>query len=291
MRSRIRAWWRGLLCGHLPGKPAVRAGCEDADMDGRRVGRVLRAVRLHRRWRQSDVAVAARVSQSTVSRAERGRLDRVSLNQLDQIASVLDVSIFIDARWNAGNVDRLIDRAHASIVEAVVRELRDLGWEVVVEFGFNHYGDRGSVDVLAWQPATRTLLIVEVKSILTDLQATFTSLATKVRVVPMLARRDLGWDSRSVSRLLVMPGTTANRATVARHQATFDVVLPDRMPAIRWWLRRPNGSLAGLWFLSSMPTGTATNVIRVRGGLPGSDATRARTRRSAAQPYRTDLRV
>ena len=119
-------------------------------MDGRRVGRVLRAVRLHRRWRQSDVAVAARVSQSTVSRAERGRLDRVSLNQLDQIASVLDVSIFIDARWNAGNVDRLIDRAHASIVEAVVRELRDLGWEVVVEFGFNHYGDRGSVDVLAW---------------------------------------------------------------------------------------------------------------------------------------------
>ena len=149
-----------------------------------------------------------------------------------------------------------------------MRELRDLGWEVVVEFGFNHYGDRGSVDVLAWHSATRTLLIVEVKSILTDLQATFTSLATKVRVVPMLARRDLGWDVRSVARLVVMPGTTANRTTVARHQATFDVAFPHRMPTIRTWLRRPSGSLAGLWLLSSMPKGTATNVIRVRRGVP-----------------------
>jgi transcriptional regulator with XRE-family HTH domain len=238
-------------------------------MDGRRVGRVLRAVRVHKRWRQSDVAHAARVSQTTVSRAERGLLDRVSFSQLDQIASVLDVSIFVDAKWNAGIVDRLIDRAHASIVEAVVRELRDLGWEVVVEFGFNRYGDRGSVDVLAWHPATRTLLIGEVKSILTDLQATFTSLATKVRVVPMLAPRELGWNVTSIGRLLVTPGSTANRTTVARHRATFDVVLPDRMPSIRSWLRRPTGSIAGLWLLSSMPTGTATNVIRVRGGLPG----------------------
>ena len=252
-------------------------------MDGRRVGRILRAVRVHRRWRQSDVAHAARVSQSTVSRAERGLLDRVSFNQLDQIASVLDVSIFVDAKWNAGIVDRLIDRAHASIVEAVVRELRDLGWEIVVEFGFNHYGDRGSIDVLAWHPATRTLLIVEVKSILTDLQATFTSLATKVRIVPMLARRDLGWNVRSVCRLVVMPGTTANRTTVARHRATFDVVLPDRMPSIRSWLRNPNGSIAGLWLLSSMPTRTATNVIRVRKGLPGQ---RRRWRTHAAQPSR-----
>jgi transcriptional regulator with XRE-family HTH domain len=237
-------------------------------MDGRRVARVLRAVRVHKRWRQIDVAKSARVSQSTVSRAERGLLDRVSPIQLDQIAAVLDVSIFLDAKWNGGIVDRLIDRAHASIVEAVVRELRDLGWEVVVEFGFNHYGDRGSVDVLAWHSATRTLLIVEVKSILTDLQSTFTRIATKVRVVPMLARRDLGWDVQSVSRLIVLPGSTANRATVARHEATFDVVLPDRMPAIRSWLRRPNGSIAGLWLLSSMPSGIATNVIRVRRGLP-----------------------
>ena len=159
-------------------------------------GRVLRAVRLHRRWRQRDVAArsarqpvhrvpcrtgtAGPSSRSEPTGPDRGRPGRLRSSWMPDGTTAI--------------VDRLIDRAHASIVEHVVRELRDLGWEVLVEFGFNHYGDRGSVDVLAWHPATRTLLIVEVKSLLTDLQATFTSLAPRCAIVPMLARRDLGWD-------------------------------------------------------------------------------------------------
>ena len=234
------------------------------DMDGRRVGRVLRAVRLHKRLRQRDVAAAAGVSQSVVSRAECNQLDRVSVREIDLVARALNVSIFIDAKWSGGNVDRLIDRSHASIVEFVVKQLRELGWDVMVEYGFNHYGDRGSVDVLAWHAMTRTLLIVEVKSILTDLQATFTSLATKVRVIPALVRREFGWNAAQVGRLLVMPGSTANRSVVANHAATFETLFPRRMPFLRTWLRRPDGPAAGVWFLSTSPRGTATNVRRVR---------------------------
>ena len=76
-------------------------------MDGRRVGRVLRAVRLHKRLRQRDVAAVAGVSQSVVSRAERGLLQRVSIREVDLVARALDISLFIDAKWNAGNIDRL----------------------------------------------------------------------------------------------------------------------------------------------------------------------------------------
>ena len=246
-------------------------------MDGRRVGRVLRAVRLHKHLRQIDVALAAGVSQTVVSRAELGKLLRVSAREIDRIAEVLDISVFIDAKWNGGNVDRLIDRSHASIVEFVVQKLRELDWEVIVEYGFNHFGDRGSVDVLAWHPATRTLLIIEVKSILTDLQATFTSLATKVRVVPMLARRDFGWDIAAVGRLLVMPGSKGNRTIVANHAVTFETLFPRRMPSLRTWLRRPAGPIAGLWFLSSSPGGTARSLRRVR-------------RRRAEGPTRTSRR-
>ena len=223
-------------------------------MDGRRVGRVLRAVRVHK-LAAARCRRAARVSQSRCLVPNGDCWTESPSVQLDQIAAVLDVSIFLDAKWNGGIVDRLIDRAHASIVEAVVRELRDLGWEVVVEFGFNHYGDRGSVDVLAWHSASRTLLIVEVKSILTDLQSTFTSLATKMRMVPMLARRDLGWDVRSVSRLIVMPGSTANRATVARHEATFDVVLPDPHARNSFLAPEPNGSIRGSGSCHPCPPG------------------------------------
>ena len=221
-------------------------------MDGRRVGRVLRAVRLHKRLRQRDVADAARLSRSAVSRAEHGRLDELSFGALSSIAAAIDVSLFLDARWDDGNVDRLIDRAHAAVVEHVVGRLQRLGWEVIVEYGFNHFGERGSVDVLAWNVATRTLLIVEVKSRLTDLQATFTSLARKLRIVPALVREQLGWDAEHVGRLLVMPGTTANRSIVARHAATFATHFPEGTPEVRAWLRRPVRSMGGLWFVSGV---------------------------------------
>jgi transcriptional regulator with XRE-family HTH domain len=233
-------------------------------VDGRRAGSILRAVRLHLGFRQVDVAAAARVSQSVVSRAERGRLDRISVEQLDRIGEALRVRFFLDGRWLDGDVGRLIDRAHASIVEVVVEVLRRDGWEVLVEFGFNHYGDRGSVDVLAWHPGERALLIVEVKSRLTDLQATFLSYDRKVRLVPMLVRRDRGWDIRHVGRLLVMPGSSANRSVVAAHPATFASAFPERMPAIRAWLRRPSRALGGVWFLSSMPHRTTKHALRAR---------------------------
>ena len=233
-------------------------------MNTRRAASVIRAVRLHMGLRQRDVAIAASVSQSVVSRAERGRLDLVSIPHLDRIGEALRIQFHLDARWLDGDVDRLIDRAHASIVEVVVDMLRGDGWEVIVEYGFNHYGDRGSVDVLAWHPLERTLLIVEVKSRLTDLQATFTSLATKVRVVPKLVRRERGWDALHVGRLLVMPGSHANRSIVRRHAATFANLFPERMPTIRSWLRRPNRGLGGLWFLSSIPAATRKQAARVR---------------------------
>jgi transcriptional regulator with XRE-family HTH domain len=234
-------------------------------MDGRRVGRVLRAVRLHKRLRQRDVAEAAGVSQSVVSRAEHGRLDGLSFGAVDAVASVLDATVYIDARWDDGDADRLIDRAHARIVELVVSTLTANGWETIVEYGFNHYGDRGSVDVLAWHAESRTLLIVEVKSRLTDLQATFTSFARKMRIVPGLVRQEHGWEPRFLGRLMVMEGTTANRTVVAKHAATFATLFPDRMPAIGTWLRRPDRSLGGVWSVSNIHGANAKRVRPRRG--------------------------
>ena len=233
-------------------------------MDGRRLGRVIRAVRLERGLSQRDVAALAGVSQPTVSRAEHGRLDRVSTAQFERICGVLRIAVFLDARWLDGDVDRLIDRVHAAVVEVVVRFLRDVGWDVLVEFGFNHYGDRGSVDVLAWHAEHRTLLIVEVKSRLTDLQATFSRFDTKVRVVPAVVGRERGWQARHLGRLLVMPGTKANRASVGRHAETFATAFPERMPAVRAWLHAPNRPMGGVWYLASMPPRTQKQALGAR---------------------------
>jgi len=51
-------------------------------------------------------------------------------------------------------------------VERVLAELRGHGWLVAAEASFNRYGERGSIDVLAFHPADRVVLVVEVKSVI-----------------------------------------------------------------------------------------------------------------------------
>jgi transcriptional regulator with XRE-family HTH domain len=214
--------------------------------------------------RQSDVAIKAGVSQTLVSRAERGRLDELSVRTIDTIAAALGVVLRLEASWHGGQADRLLDRSHAAIVEGVVRTLRELGWLVEVEYTFNHYGERGSVDVLAWHPAERVLLIVEVKSRLTDLQATLSIYARKVRIVPDLVRRGRGWSVTRVARLLVVAGSSTNRRVVADHRATFDSAFPARAPEIRRWLKMPVGGMAGIWFVPQPAAGRSGGTQRVR---------------------------
>lgn len=234
-------------------------------MDDRKVGRLLRAVRHQSDLRQTDLADRCGVPAGDISDIELGRLEEIGLEKARRIADALDVRLTIVAQWHGGEGDRLIDRAHASIVEHVIGFLREASWEVIPEFTFNVYGDRGSVDILAWHPKERILLIIEVKSTLTDLQAMLASLSKKVRVVPDAVRGTHGWRPSAVAVLLVAPGTTGNRSVVARHAATFDAALPARSREVRSWLRRPRGSIAGIWFVSrDAAPGMATSGSRMR---------------------------
>src|SRR5512138_9010 len=110
------------------------------------------------------------VDQKVVSLIERGLLARVSVEKFRRVCAVLEIDPALDLRWRGGLGDRLIDRGHAELVEQVASMLRDGGWTVIPEYSFNVYGERGSVDVLAFHPERRVLLIVEVKTRVTDLQ-------------------------------------------------------------------------------------------------------------------------
>jgi transcriptional regulator with XRE-family HTH domain len=220
-----------------------------------RVGRIVRAVRQHQQLRQSDVALVAGVDQSVVSDLENGRLEHVSLRSSRRIAAALGVDLVLDARWHGGMVDRLLDRRHAALVEVVVRRLAASGWLAEPEFTFNEFGDRGSVDVLGWHPAHRALLLVEVKTELTDLQAMLMAMSKKVRVVPPLVARERGWDRHALGRLLVVAGTTANRTIVRRHATMFGMTFPQASREAQSWLRAPEADLAALWFVTPMAQG------------------------------------
>lgn len=215
-----------------------------------RIGTRIRALRHRRAWRQEDVACRAGVSQDVVSLIERGRLDLVSTERLRRVALELDAEIVIHLRWRGGDIDRLVDEGHATVVGRAAELLRANDWMVRAEVSYSIYGERGAIDLLAWHPASRTVLVVEVKTDLVSIEETLRKHDEKVRLAPRIAADQLGWAPTSaIGRLLVLPDLSTTRRRVERHGAVLDLAYPARGSAARRWLRQPGGPLSGLLFI------------------------------------------
>jgi transcriptional regulator with XRE-family HTH domain len=227
-------------------------------VDDQRVGRVVRALRHRLGWRQSDLATRARVTQDDVSRVERGRASRMTLDKLRRIGGALDAELVLTFRWRGGEIDRLLDEGHAAIVGWVMGLLESLGWEAQAEVTYAVYGERGSVDVLAWHAPSRTLLVVEVKSELTSVEETLRRHDAKQRLAAEVASERFGWGAPSaVCRLLVLPDSTTARRRIERHAAVLDHAYRLRGSAARGWLKRPAGSASAL-LLAPLTRGART---------------------------------
>ena len=163
------------------------------------------------------------------------------------------------------------------LVEEVVRVLRSANWVVATEVSFNEFGERGSIDVLAFHRETRSLLVIEVKTTIADAQDLQASLDRKVRLARKIAA-DRGWHARSVAKVLVLVDTRANRQRVGVLSATFTVTFPSRTWAVRRWVANPSERepLRGIWFLRIGSQAVVTQRVRRRS--PGSThAPRPRT--------------
>ena len=219
-------------------------------MDAVRLGLAARALRLRAGLKQADLAEKARVPREVISEVENGRLSRVTVDDFQRLAASLGADLDLRLRWRGEQLDRLLDEAHAATVAAALERLGRIGWETVVEASFSIWGERGSIDILAWHPPFRTLLVIEVKSVIPDLQATLHDLDRKTRLAPEIAAR-FGWAARTVGRLLVVAESPTSRGRVRRSRPVLEVALPTRGSAVRTWLRSPAGPIAGIWFLSN----------------------------------------
>jgi transcriptional regulator with XRE-family HTH domain len=226
-------------------------------MDPVRLGHDVRLLRRRRGWSQRRLAAEATVSRWTIARIEGGRADRLRLDVLGAIVATLGGYLSVRILYQGEALDRLRDRRHASLVDALVRRLRSDGWDVATEVSFNHYGERGSIDILAFHPATRALLVIEVKTVVPDVGGMLATLDRKVRLAAGIAR-DRGWAAGTVSKLLVLPEESTARRRIDEHRATFSTAFPLRNVAVNRWLRSPSGRLSGLLFLSTARPGDPT---------------------------------
>lgn len=241
-------------------------------MDPARFGADIRLLRRRRGWSQRRLASEAKTSRWTIAEVEAGRGDRLPLERLIAIVASLGGYLSVRILYQGEGLDRLRDRRHAALVEAMVERLQAEGWDVATEVTFNNFGERGSIDILAFHPATRTLLVVEVKTVVPDIGGLLSTLDRKVRLAADIARAR-GWQVKRVARLLVIPEASTARRRVADHQATFDNAFPARNVEVNAWLRSPSGSLSGLLFLS-----TARDSSTRRGSGPRKSTVRTGSR-------------
>ena len=124
------------------------------------------------------------------------------------------------------------------------------------EVTFSIYGERGAIDVLAWHEPTRSLLVIELKTELVDMQETVGTLDRKVRLAMKIAR-ERGWDPLTVSTLAADRRVAVQPAGGRRHAAMLGQRFPADGHAMTRWLRQPAGGSHALSFLSSDAPGRA----------------------------------
>lgn len=219
-----------------------------ADDEG--LGELLRLIRRNGGRTQVQLATLAKVPLNDVKAVEGGRADSVLLGRVRRLFEAQGGRVRLVPWWNGAAADRLIDERHAALVERVVGLLRARGWDVAVEVSFSEFGERGSIDVLAWHFPTRTVVVCEIKSSIGSLEETNRVLDVKMRLAPKIAYQRLGWRPSVVARLLIVPGTHAVRRVIEAHAGTMGSIYPARSRAVRTWLRRPTGPMAGIWFVS-----------------------------------------
>jgi transcriptional regulator with XRE-family HTH domain len=243
-------------------------------VDDHRIGRSLRALRLRAGLRQADVAKRAGVSQSLISAIEAGWCSTVTVATLRRVFQAVGAGFDGQVMWRGPALDRLVDARHAALVDSAASRLSRFGWEVLPEVSYSEFGERGSIDILGWRLEERAVVVEEVKSDVTRMEETLRKLDEKVRLVgEKLALDRLGWRPRIVGRVLVLPDTDRARRQVRSHAVVFDAALPARGPAVRAWLRRPVGSIAGVLFVADIAA-DGTNAAR-----PGTQRVRVAARR------------
>ncbi|HSD48728.1 MAG TPA: hypothetical protein VLE71_02745, partial [Actinomycetota bacterium] len=197
---------------------------------------------------------------------ERGHADRVAVHVLVRVAAALGARIDVRLLWQGEGLDRLLDAGHADLVEWTLGLLAASDWLAATEVSFNVRGERGSIDILAFHPRTGSLLVIEIKSVVPDLQAMLSVIDRKGRLARDIAR-ERGWQVTSVTRLLVLPDDRTARRRVERHSATFRTALPARTVEVRRWIRRPEGSMDGVLFLSHAHLTSARHRVASRRGV------------------------
>jgi transcriptional regulator with XRE-family HTH domain len=236
-------------------------------VDDIQLGRTVRLLRHRRGWRQVDPAHEAGVGRGDVSHLENGRARILRVEAVRRAVEALGARLRWDAGWRGPEFARLRDAGHAPLQNLTKVGLERLGWLVIAEASFNHFGERGRIDLLAFHPSTGSLLVIEIKTTIADIQELLGALDVKVRMARHVAVEQR-WRPIAVVPCLVVAESATARRRIAAHAALFSRFALRGRPA-NAWIRRPAERVSGVLVFrfqsDAHPRGVSrTNRLRVR---------------------------
>jgi transcriptional regulator with XRE-family HTH domain len=186
-----------------------------------------RSVRISLDLTQEQVASRAGISRAYYSKVERGR-ETPSLALIERIADALGLRLSLAVQppvIHGEPVSR--DVVHARCSAYIGRRLRGAGWVVVREVLIEAGHHRGWIDLLAFDPRSGTVLVIECKTRLDDVGAVERQIAWYERVAWNVAT-DQGWQVRRVVSWLVVLASEEVEATVKSHRDLLAEAFPGR---------------------------------------------------------------
>lgn len=201
------------------------------------------------------VSERAGISRGSYSEIERGRIDAVPLGRLRKVAAVLEVRLALKPRWRGAALDRVLSSRHASMTEAVTRMLLEAAWQVQPEVSFNHFGERGVVDIVAWHAEARVILLVELKTELVDPNDLLAVTDRRRRLAAVIGA-PFGWEPLIVGQWVVVAESRTNQRRLAEHRAALRAAFPADGRSVAGWSARPVHPVSALWFLPDSSPGS-----------------------------------
>jgi transcriptional regulator with XRE-family HTH domain len=190
------------------------------------VGKTVREGRRAIGWSKATLAQRAGLSATMVRRVESATVN-VTLDTAGRLLDALGVTAELSIGRPFVARSRQVDAGHARCVAYVQRRLERAGWLVRREVEVVHGRSHGWIDILAFNPETGVLLVVEVKTEIHDVGRVERTLAWYGRSAWAAARR-VGWRPSAVRTALLVLATEANEERIRSNREVLAQSFPTR---------------------------------------------------------------
>ncbi|HEX5014554.1 MAG TPA: helix-turn-helix domain-containing protein [Candidatus Limnocylindrales bacterium] len=196
-----------------------------------KVGRIVRGRRVELDLTQSAVSSAVGTSRSYYAAIEAGRANP-SVGFVDRLAEVLGLRLdLVAAPITIVLGPNVRDAVHARCSAYVARRLLAAGWIVLREVELVDGRLHGWIDLLAFDPRTGTLLIIEIKTSIEDIGRLERQIGWYARVV--LSAVPAEWKPRLIASWVLGLASAEIDHVIAQHGDLIDQTFPIRASSMR----------------------------------------------------------